>query len=200
MGARPAYAYATGGPGQRGRVFVLGIQLWPALALFIAIAEAIPPVGPYIGTAPAVSVALTQTENDGLPALLGDGDVYPLVRALLVVVFAVVCRLSRGTCHFQRIMKDSVGISPLTVIISILLGGTLAGLAGALVAVPLAGALQVIITDIKSAQESERKLAEEAAIEEENKQVSGIIVVAHDAGRVIDNTVASSQESVAGSQ
>jgi predicted PurR-regulated permease PerM len=109
------------------------------------------------------------------------------------VVFAVVLQTIEGNVLIPRIMKDSVGISPLTVIISILLGGTLAGLAGALVAVPLAGALQVIITDIKSAQESERKLAEEAAIEEENKQVSGIIVVAHDTGGVINNTVAGSQ-------
>ncbi len=40
--------------------FAIGLSYWPALALFIALAEAIPLVGPYIGTAPAIIVALTQ--------------------------------------------------------------------------------------------------------------------------------------------
>src|SRR4051794_20424044 len=44
--------------------FVIGVKYWPVLALFIGIAEAIPLVGPYIGTAPAVLIALTQTSND----------------------------------------------------------------------------------------------------------------------------------------
>lgn len=137
--------------------FLLGIQFWLALALFIGLAEAIPLVGPYIGTAPAVLVALTQTENDGLPALLGMDTINPVLRALLVVAFAVVLQTIEGNVLIPRVMKNSVGISPLTVIISILLGATLAGLAGALVAVPLAGTLQVILTDIKAARESTRQ-------------------------------------------
>jgi len=48
--------------------FVIGVKYWPVLALFIGLAEAIPLVGPYIGTAPAVLIALTQPGNDGLPA------------------------------------------------------------------------------------------------------------------------------------
>lgn len=162
--------------------FVMGIQFWPALALFIAIAEAIPLVGPYIGTAPAVLVALTQTENDGLPALLGMDPINPLLRAALVVVFAVVLQTIEGNVLIPRIMKDSVGISPLTVIISILLGGTLAGLAGALVAVPLAGAFQVILTDIKTAQEAQRKEQEEAAIAEESKAITNTLILPNDPG------------------
>lgn len=162
--------------------FVLGIQFWPALALLITIAEAIPLVGPYIGTAPAVLVALTQTENDGLPALLGMDPINPLLRAALVVVFAVILQTVEGNVLIPRIMKDSVGISPLTVIISILLGATLAGLAGALVAVPLAGALQVIIADIKAAQDSDRKQAEMEEIEEQSRQATSELVIVQ-AGR-----------------
>ena len=162
--------------------FVLGISFWPALALFIAIAEAIPLVGPYIGTAPAVLVALTQVENDGLPALLGMDPINPLLRALLVVVFAVVLQTVEGNVLIPRVMKDSVGISPLTVILSIILGATLAGLAGALVAVPLAGALQVIISDIKAARESERKFEENTESAEQTRQEDGELVVAYDAG------------------
>ncbi|MEO5952000.1 MAG: AI-2E family transporter [Chloroflexia bacterium] len=168
--------------------FLLGIQFWPALALFIAIAEAIPLVGPYIGTAPAILVALTQTENDGLPALLGMDPIDPLIRALLVVGFAVVLQTIEGNVLIPRIMKNSVGISPLTVIISIILGGTLAGLAGALVAVPLVGALQVIIVDIKTAHESQRKQEEEAEIDEQTQQTDSAIVMPNDTGGDINNS------------
>ncbi|MDQ3929000.1 MAG: AI-2E family transporter, partial [Chloroflexota bacterium] len=145
--------------------FVMGIQYWPALALFIAIAEAIPLVGPYIGTAPAVLVALTQP---------GGG----FDKALMVVAFAIVLQTVEGNVLVPRVMKNSVGISPLTVILSILFGATLAGLAGALVAVPLAGALQVVVADLKAAHESEEKLEEITAAAEQTRAQAGELVVA----------------------
>src|SRR5438876_3772718 len=88
--------------------FVLGVRYWPALALFIGIAEAIPLVGPYIGTTPAVLVALTQPGNDGVPGLLGLGDFGNLTRALLVIIFAIVLQMIEGNVLIPRIMKDSV--------------------------------------------------------------------------------------------
>lgn len=145
--------------------FVMGIEYWPALALFIAIAEAIPLVGPYIGTAPAVLVALTQP---------GGG----FEKALMVVAFAIVLQTIEGNVLIPRVMKNSVGISPLTVILSILFGATLAGLAGALVAVPLAGALQVIFADLKAARDSEEKLEEVTAAAEQTRAEAGELVVA----------------------
>jgi predicted PurR-regulated permease PerM len=159
--------------------FVLGIKYWPALALFIAIAEAIPLVGPYIGTAPAILVALTQSGNDGLPALLGMGDFGAITRALLVVAFAFLLQTIEGNVLVPRVMKDTVGVTPLTVIISILFGATLAGLAGALVAVPLAGSLQVIIQDLKAARESDAEFIEKTEAAHETRAAEGELVVAY---------------------
>jgi predicted PurR-regulated permease PerM len=169
--------------------FFIGVQFWPALALFIAVAEAIPLVGPYIGTAPAVLVALTQDGNDGFPALIGMGDMGPLVRALLVVLFAVVLQTVEGNVLVPRVMKNSVGISPLTVIVSILIGATLAGLAGALVAVPIAGALQVIAQDLRAARESERRLEELTKEAEEERAEAGELVVAYPSAGETSTTV-----------
>lgn len=132
---------------------LIGVQYWPAMALFIGLCEAIPLVGPYIGTAPAVLVALTQPGNDGLPGLIGMGDLGSVTRALLVVLFAVILQTIEGNVLVPRIMRNSVGISPLTVIISLLIGASLAGLLGALLAVPIAGSVQVILQDIRSAVE-----------------------------------------------
>ncbi|HEX8218895.1 MAG TPA: AI-2E family transporter [Chloroflexia bacterium] len=145
--------------------FFIGIEYWPALALFIAIAEAIPLVGPYIGTAPAVLVALTQPSGG-------------FEKALMVVAFAIILQTIEGNVLVPRVMKNSVGISPLAVIISILFGATLAGLAGALVAVPLAGALQVVVADLKAARESEEKLEEVTAAAEQTRAEAGELVVA----------------------
>jgi predicted PurR-regulated permease PerM len=157
--------------------FVIGVRYWPALALFIALAEAVPLVGPYIGTAPAVLVALTQPGNDGLPLLLDMGNLSNVTRALLVIVFAVVLQTVEANVLVPSIMRNSVGISALTVIVSLLIGSALAGLAGALLAVPIAGAIQVIIMDLQAAAtaraEAEKRAAQDAA---EKEHLEHIIV------------------------
>jgi predicted PurR-regulated permease PerM len=159
--------------------FFIGIAYWPALALFIALAEAIPLVGPYIGTAPAVLVALTQSGNDGFLNWIGVGDIGAVTRALLVVAFAVLLQTIEGNVLVPRVMKHSVGISPLTVIISIIFGGVIAGLAGALIAVPLSGAIQVIVQDIKAAQQSDAKFEAVTEHSRETRAEEGELVVAH---------------------
>ena len=149
--------------------YFIGLQYWPALALFIAIAEAIPLIGPYIGTAPAILVALTQP---------GGG----LGTVLIVVLFAIVLQTIEGNVLIPRVMKNSVGISPLVVIVSILFGAVIAGLAGALVAVPLAGAIQVIIQDLKAAHDSEEKFEAKTEEAAETRAEAGELVVAQSVG------------------
>jgi predicted PurR-regulated permease PerM len=158
--------------------FAIGVKYWPVLALFIGLAEAIPLVGPWIGTAPAVLVALTQPGNDGLPSLLGAGDMASVTRALLVVIFAVLLQTVEGNLLVPRVMKNSVGISPLTVIISLLIGVALAGLVGALLAVPIAGSIQVIVQDIKAAHESDYRFEESTEAAKATRQEAGELVVA----------------------
>ena len=149
--------------------YFIGLQYWPALALFIAIAEAIPLIGPYIGTAPAILVALTQP---------GGG----LGTVLIVVLFAIVLQTIEANVLIPRVMKNSVGISPLVVIVSILFGSVIAGLAGALVAVPLAGAIQVVIQDLKAAHDSEEKFEAKTEDAAETRADSGELVVAQSVG------------------
>jgi predicted PurR-regulated permease PerM len=163
--------------------FLIGVQFWPAMALFIGLCEAIPMVGPYIGTAPAVLIALTQPANDGLPGLLGLGDMGGPTRGLIVVGFALVLQMVEGNVLVPRVMKNSVGISALAVILSLLIGATLAGLLGALIAVPIAGALQVILQDIREERELGAKL-EEVAEAASTQQVGNVAVTVSPAGDV----------------
>ncbi|HEX2912941.1 MAG TPA: AI-2E family transporter [Chloroflexia bacterium] len=113
---------------------VMGVKFAFALATFAGLAELIPLVGPYIGGAPAVLLAFTQS-----PGL-----------ALAVAVYIVVIQLVEGNILVPRIMEKAVGVTPLTVIVGILVGSTLYGILGALLAVPIAAAAQVVFNNIVS--------------------------------------------------
>lgn len=109
--------------------FFIGLPNWLLLAVAAALLEMIPLLGPVLAFAPAVLVALA---------------IDP-VKALIVVAYAVVVQQIEGNVLVPRVLGRTVGISPLTVLLGILIGAVLYGLPGALVAVPLAAALQVIL-------------------------------------------------------
>jgi len=109
--------------------FFIGLPNPFLLGVIAAFAEVIPLVGPFLAFAPAVLVALTI-------------DPY---MALLVVVFALVAQQFEGNVLVPRIMGRTVGVSPLTVMLGILIGAILYGIPGAALAVPVAGAIQVIL-------------------------------------------------------
>lgn len=113
---------------------VVGLKFAFALAVFAGIAELVPLVGPYIGGAPAILIALTQS-----PTL-----------ALVIAAYIVFVQLVEGNILVPRIMERAVGVSPLTVIVGILVGSTLYGILGALLAVPVAAATQVIFNNVTS--------------------------------------------------
>lgn len=102
------------------------------LAVIAGLAEIVPILGPFIAFAPAVLVALTIS-----PTL-----------ALVVLVYAVVIQQLESYVLVPRIMGHSVGISSLTVMLGILIGATLYGIPGAFLAVPIAGAAQVILAHV----------------------------------------------------
>lgn len=99
------------------------------LALLAALGELIPIIGPLLGFAPAVIVALIVD-----PSL-----------AVIVVVYALIIQQIEGNVLVPRIMGHTVGVSPLTVVLGILVGSILYGLPGAFLAIPVAGAIQVIV-------------------------------------------------------
>lgn len=110
----------------------LGVPYAPALALIAGITEAIPLVGPLIGAVPAVLVAFT---------------VSPWVGVAVVVLYAVIQFLENHVL-VPRIMSSNVGVNPLVVIIAIVAGATLNGIVGAVLAIPIAGALQVVLQHV----------------------------------------------------
>jgi len=110
---------------------LLGVKFALTLALLSAVFEIIPFIGPLLSGAVAIIIALTQS-----PFL-----------ALLVFAFFVIIHQLEGHIIAPQIMKRVVGLNPLIVIISMLIGAKLAGLLGVVVAVPLAAAISVLLKD-----------------------------------------------------
>jgi predicted PurR-regulated permease PerM len=108
---------------------VLGVPSALLLALIAALCEAIPMVGPILGAVPALLAALTVSPELGLAVALTVWIVQLIENHVLVPV----------------VMRNSVGLSPLIVIVSLLVGGAAGGLLGAVVAVPVAAAIDVIL-------------------------------------------------------
>lgn len=111
---------------------LMGLPFWLILGVIAGLTEAVPNVGPIIGAVPAVLMALTVDWR----------------LALGVVAFVVVLQLLENAVLVPRIMRGAVGLSPLTTVLAILAGGEVRGVVGALLAIPVAGAIQVILSDL----------------------------------------------------
>jgi predicted PurR-regulated permease PerM len=109
----------------------LGVPYSLLLALIGGFLEIIPYIGPVLAFVPAVLVGLT---------------VSPVI-ALLVAVFYILIQQAENHILTPLIMKRAVGLDPVVIILALLIGGTLAGFLGILIAVPFATAASVLIED-----------------------------------------------------
>ena len=108
---------------------LLGVPSALLLGLIAALCEAIPLVGPILGAVPAVLAAATVS-----PEL-----------ALLVVAVTAVIQVVENNVLVPVIMRNTIGLSPLIVTLSLLVGAAAGGIPGALVAVPVAAAIEVVL-------------------------------------------------------
>jgi predicted PurR-regulated permease PerM len=110
----------------------MDLRFWLALAVWAGITEAIPFIGPFIGGATAALFALADSPE----------------KALWVIIFAVILQQFEGAFLVPRVMKNAVGMSPLTVVLAVLIGNALAGPLGSLLAIPIGAAVQVLVSNL----------------------------------------------------
>jgi predicted PurR-regulated permease PerM len=115
-------------------LWALGIPFFYVLALISGIGEMIPVIGPILSAIPALAVAATVSPQ----------------KALLVLIFFVLQQQLENHVLVPKIMSRQVGVSAVTVIVALLIGGSLAGIVGAILAVPTAAILQVVASEIFS--------------------------------------------------
>jgi predicted PurR-regulated permease PerM len=110
---------------------IIGLRFWILLALFAGITEIIPIIGPWIGGIPAFIVALLDSWQ----------------KAIIIAVFLFLLQFLENSVLVPRVMKGAVGLSPLTVFLAVLAGAEFMGPLGALLAIPIAAAVQIVIQD-----------------------------------------------------
>jgi predicted PurR-regulated permease PerM len=111
---------------------IMGVRFAGLIAIFVGFTDLIPLIGATIGAIVAVIAAAFHS----VPALI-----------VIVIVFVAYQQLENQVLR-PLIMSRTVKLNPLIVIVAILVGVELAGLLGALLAIPFAGIIQVIVRDL----------------------------------------------------
>jgi predicted PurR-regulated permease PerM len=111
---------------------LLGVPFAAALGFWVAIADLVPSVGATLGAVLCVAVALFSSGAD----------------AVAVAVYFVVYQRVENYFLLPRVMTKAIDLSAPTVIVTLLVGASLAGLEGALIALPIAAAVKVVIREV----------------------------------------------------
>jgi len=114
----------------------IGLSYSIALGLLAGLMEFVPSIGPFIAGVPAVLLALFQETT-----FLGMSNIW---YAVLVAVLYLVIQQIEGNVLLPRILGRSLNLHPLLVLIAIVLGGSLAGILGMLLAAPVLATVRII--------------------------------------------------------
>lgn len=110
---------------------LLGIRFALVFAVLAALFEIIPVIGPILAAVPAVAIAFVQS---------------PVLGLVVIVTYFVIQQIESHLV-VPTVMRKAVGLNPIVVIIALLIGGTLGGVIGLLLAVPVASVVVEFLTD-----------------------------------------------------
>lgn len=135
LGGQLLLAGAIGASSAIG-LWALGIPFFYVLAVVSAVGETIPVVGPILSAIPAIAVASTVS----------------MKAVVFVIIFFFLQQQLENHILVPKVMSRQVGVSAVTVIVALLIGGSLLGIVGAILAVPTAAILQVVAAELISAE------------------------------------------------
>jgi predicted PurR-regulated permease PerM len=111
---------------------IVGVPFAGVLGLWVAFADLLPLVGATLGAIPTIFIAFLTSTGAGIA----------------VVVMYIVYQQVENHVLQPVVMSRTVNLNPLGVLLSVLVGVELAGFVGALLAIPAAGAIQVVVRDL----------------------------------------------------
>jgi predicted PurR-regulated permease PerM len=117
-------------------LLLLGVPFAVALGLLVGLLDLIPLVGATFAAVIVVGVAFLHS----IPA------------GVVMIVFFIVYQQFENHVLQPLVYNRTVSLSPLAILVSVLVGAELAGVLGALAAIPVAGAIQVLIVDFLRAR------------------------------------------------
>lgn len=113
-------------------LLLIGVNFPLALAIVAGVSEFIPFIGPFVSGALMVLVAFLQSPT----------------KALITLIFVIGLQQLEGNLIAPNVMHPQTCISPLTAVFALFAGASVGGVLGALIAVPLAAALRVLVVDL----------------------------------------------------
>lgn len=120
-------------------MYLLGLPLWLFVGLVAGVTNLVPFVGPLVGGALAVLIALANGE--------------PLLALWVLLAITAIQQLESSVVA-PLVVGRSVELHPVVVLLAVLAGGSLAGVLGLLVAVPLAASAKVLFRHLWVARSS----------------------------------------------
>jgi predicted PurR-regulated permease PerM len=108
---------------------LIGLPNALVLALVAGVMEAVPMIGPLLGAIPAALVALSIAPD----------------RLIWVIVATLVIQQLENSLLVPRIMRKAVGVNPFVTLLALFAFSSLFGLAGALMAIPIAAIIQLVL-------------------------------------------------------
>jgi predicted PurR-regulated permease PerM len=112
-------------------LWALGVPYFYVFAVLSAVGEMVPVIGPIVSSIPAVLVGFSVSIHTGV----------------FVAIYFFVQQFLENHFIVPRVMQQQVGVSAVTVIVALLVGTELLGFAGALLAVPSAAIVQVLVKE-----------------------------------------------------
>lgn len=123
---------------------LLGVPFAVPLAVLMAFLDLIPLVGATLG---GITIAIVTLFNN-----------FPTSTIVWVIAFIVYQQLENNVIQ-PIVYRRTVNVAPLVVIVAILIGGSLLGILGALVAIPIAATIQIIVRELWIGRGSEIAVA-----------------------------------------
>lgn len=111
---------------------LLGIPNALLLGLLMALFESVPLVGPFLGAIPALVVTMSAAPD----------------KVMWVIVALIIIQTAEANLLVPRVMDHSVGVNAIISMLALAAFGALFGLLGALLAIPLAAIMQIVLNRV----------------------------------------------------
>ena len=114
---------------------ILGVPNALFLSVFAGVMEIIPIFGPIFGAVPAVLMAWVSGST---------------TTVFFVIALFIIIQQLENNLIYPLVVSKVVGISSILIILAAVIGGSIAGFVGVVIAVPLAGVVQEFFSDVRS--------------------------------------------------
>jgi predicted PurR-regulated permease PerM len=121
-------------------LFIVGLPYWALVGAIAGLTNLIPLIGPFIGAVPAVFIAFTTNSSEGVLHL---DPGWPL--AIGASLALLIVQQIDNHIISPNVVARTVKLHPVTVMLGLLVGGTLVGLPGMLLAVPTIACIKILL-------------------------------------------------------